>query len=218
MSNAAIKDTTPINPLAPEPTARAKSLPDPFAREMVPRPVQVTPINSQLHVRRTGIIALAIGSSRIVKGRDGTKRQFQARQLSHELALAEREGRELTMSCVCFECRKAYTDLDALIADHPTTLEMRELNEAHTYAYWSEDNFDAAGLENAAALMTEKEALQRAHRDCLDNISKLSDVEKIMAQRKRAEEIKGHVEETEKKRLGVAENIMGLLSDVPPTV
>lgn len=217
-SQEAAKPPSPFADAAPAPSA---ALPNPFTREMPERPKQVSPINTQLHVRRTGIIPLAIGASRIVKGRDDKKRQFTAHERSHEMARADRDGRELTVSVVCFECRKPYVDLDALVADHPTTLEMREANEAHTWAYWCEDNYDAHGVEQAEQLKSERDALQRAHNLIVGpggTISKASDVEKIMAERKRAEEIAKMVEETEKKRLKVAESIIGLMSDTPPTV
>lgn len=217
MSNAAAAKDTPPSPFAEEPRSpAAASLPNPFTREMAPRPVQVTPINSQLHVRRTGIVPLQIGASRIVKGRDNTKRQFTAQERIHAEAQAERDGRELSLSVICFECRKPYASVDEMVKDHPTAAEMKEMNEAHTWAYWCEDNSDAQGLEKTEALKTEHAALQRAHKSCIEGIGKLSDVEKIMSERKRAEDILVHVTETEKKRLKIAESIIGLLSDTPP--
>jgi len=194
-------------------------VPNPFAQEQAPR-VQPGALQQQssLHVRRVGIIPLAIGASKMVRGKAGERRIFTAREMVHELARAERDDRELTVSCLCFECRKSYASLDDLITSHPPALEMKENGEAHTYAFWSEDNYDAKGVENIAALEAELKALEAAHRSAVEGIAKLSDVEKIMAERKRCDEIKKMIEETAKKKRETEANIIGLMSETPPTV
>jgi hypothetical protein len=176
--------------------------------------------NDTQHQKRTGLVPLAIGASRIVRAKDGQKRQFQAKERIHEVARAERDGRVLTISCICFECKRPYASFDELSKDevHTDSLAMKEAQESHTWAFWSDDNVDAKGKENIEALTNELKALEKAHRSCIEGIAKLDDVEKIMAERKRAETIRGMIDETEKKKKTAIDNIIGLLSDTPPAV
>jgi hypothetical protein len=188
---------------------------NPFGNDAPARPQQMTAAPTQLHVRRTGLIPMAIGAARIIRGKDGMRRQYEAREMRTEIARAERDGRTLRISCVCFECRKNYPSFEALAGDHPTTAEMKELNESHTFAYWCDDNFDPKGVENIDALKGELQALEAAHKSAVQGIAKLSDVEKIMAERKRCDEIKKTIDDTEKKKNIAVDNIIGIMSEEP---
>jgi hypothetical protein len=200
--------------------AQAPRIPNPFSHDPPLRAPQLTRQNDTQHQKRTGLVPLAIGASRIVRAKDGQKRQFIAKERIHEVARAERDGRVLTMSCVCFECRRTFSTFDDLAKDeaHTDSLAMKEAQESHTFAFWCEDNADAKGKENIEALTNELKALDKAHRSCIEGIAKLDDVEKIMAERKRAESIRGMIDETEKKKKTAIENIIGLMSDTPPAV
>jgi hypothetical protein len=207
-------------PTAEKPQTPAPKIPNPFSFDPPPRAAQLTRQNDTQHQKRTGLVPLAIGASRVVRAKDGQKRQFAAKERIHEVARAERDERKLTMACVCFECKATFASYDELSKDerHTDSLQMKEAQESHTWAYWCEDNVDPKGKENIEALSNELRALDKAHRSCIEGIAKLDDVEKIMAERKRAENIKTMIDETQKKKNAAIDNIIGLLSDTPPAV
>lgn len=187
------------NPFAPEPPAR------------VPQLAYNTP---NLHVRRTGLIPLAIGASRMVTLPDG-KRQFEARELRVEAARAERDGRTLRVACVCFECRKMHATYEDLAADHPSMQVMAENGESHTWAYWCSDPYDPKSAEVAETLRGEIKALEAAHKASRRAISEQKDIEAIMRERKRCDEIASMLDEARKKLKTEQDNIIGLMSETP---
>lgn len=81
--------------------------------------------------KRTGLFKALIGSRHIIKGPDGKNRSFTVKEkMRHSRA---------KMVCVCLLCKKTWPDEAELIAAHPETTTMRKQEEAHVYAWWSED-------------------------------------------------------------------------------
>lgn len=198
-------------------TAQPKKLNNPFRNEAPPRVVQAgASRHGNLQVRRTGLVSLCIGASRMVPGPGGTKRYFEARELRVEAERARRDGRELRVACICFDCRQVYASLEEFNAAHgESTEDMRVNEEVHCWAYWCEDKIDPKGFETVDALAGELRALEAAHKACVQGISAMKDVEAIMKERKRAEEIKALVKETSEKKRAEEESIIGLLSETP---
>lgn len=180
-----------------------------------PEPTRLAAMRADAQDRkRTGLVALSIGASRMMRGRDGVRRQYQARELRVEAERAQRDGRELTVGIVCFECGKVYATEDDFKADHTLTTEQyRENAESHTYAYWCEDKSDPKSLETVAALSAEIKALENAHKDSVSKISQTQDVEAMIKERKRAEEIKGMLADARARKKSEDENIIGLMSE-----
>lgn len=165
--------------------------------------------------RRSGLIPLRIGASRIMRGRDGSRRQHTALELRVEAERAQRDGRELTVGVVCFECGRTYTSDEDFKADHQLTTEAYVKNaEAHTFAYWCEDKADPKSMESIATLSAEVKALEMAIKNANEKLAKCEDVEVTMRERKRVEEIKGMAADARARRQAEEDNIIGLLSDV----
>lgn len=172
--------------------------------------------SGSLNVRRSGILPLCIGASRIMRGSDNVKRQYEARELRVEAARAHADGRQLVVGLTCFECRRTYATQEEFNAEHSHSAEdMKQNDEAHTWAYWCEDKYDPKALENIESLTIEIKALKQAHRQRLQDIAKQTDVEAMIKMRESAEKIKGLVEDAERKKAFEEQNIIGLMSEKP---
>lgn len=198
---------------AKQPAPQRPAIENPFSPEPPARAPQHT-VNPSLHVRRTGLIPLCIGASRMVSLPDG-KRQFEARELRVEAARAQYDQRTLHVACICFECRKMYESYDALSADHPSTQQMFENGESHTWAYWCTDKYDPKSLENIEALKAKIKALKHAQRLAIDGLAKVTDIEVLMKEQTRADEIGKMIDVESAKLKREQDNIIGLLSETP---
>ncbi len=179
-----------------------------------PEPVRAAIAPEAGNARRSGLVPLSIGASRMMRGRDGMRRQYQARELRVEAERAQRDGRELAVGVVCFECAHVYANEADFKADHTETSEQYKKNaEVHTFAYWCEDKADPKSQETIAALGAEVKALEKAYASSLTQVSQLDDVDAMIRERKRAEEIKGMVGDARARRRVEEENIIGLLSE-----
>lgn len=164
--------------------------------------------------RRTGIIALCIGASKIVRGKDGAKYQFTALDLKKEKARAAADGRELTIGCICFECRRVYDTFEDMDADHrDTDADMQQADVRHTWAYWCEDKLDAKSSESLDTLRGEAKALQNALKASQESILKKTEIDDIMKERERADKLKTMLDTARAKIRDEERRIIGLLSE-----
>jgi hypothetical protein len=162
--------------------------------------------------RVVGKVPLAVGAARMMKGRDGIRRQFTCREMSAEAERARREGRELTVGVVCFECGQVYATREDFEDDHQlTAAQYAENRETHTYAYWCEDKADPKSTETIAALSTEVKLYEDSLKDSIAKVSKCDDVEAMIKERKRAEELKGMIADARARKKSEDENIIGFL-------
>lgn len=197
-------------------TPAPRNITNPFAPEPPPRVAQIAANTANQQRRRTGLIPLCIGASRMLSLADG-KRQFEARELRIEAARAERDGRTLRVGCVCFECRRMFESYEALAAAHPPAATMRENDECHTWAYWCDDQYDAKALENIEALRAEVKALEQTRRASLAALSQKKDVEEMVKERKRADDLGTMLDDARKRLKYEQDNIIGLMSETPFT-
>jgi hypothetical protein len=116
---------------------------------------------------------------------------------------------------MCFELRRVFATYEDFAGELPPLADMVNEGLAFTWAYWCEDKYDPKSVETAAALGAEIKALTAAHRNLVESIAKMSDVEEIMKARKRGDEIKAMIEESKKKKKIEEESIIGLMSDTP---
>ena len=180
----------------------------------VPVPVRQTFVGDSANYegRVVGKVPLNVGAAQMMKGRDGVKRQFTCREMSVEAERARREGREITVGVVCFECGQVYATLAEFQDDHPrTSAEYEKDREVHTYAYWSEDKADPKNTETAAALATEIKLYEDSLKDSISKVTKCEDVEAMIKERKRAEELKALIADAKARKKSEDENIIGFL-------
>lgn len=164
--------------------------------------------------RRTGMVPLYISASKIVRGKDGARYQYTALSLKEEQARAARDGRELTIGCMCFECRRVYDSYEEMALDHSDTdLQMQESDTRHTWAYWCEDKLDPKSPENIEALRNEARGLENAIKTLQAATVRNTDAEEIMKNRERMDKLRTALDATRVKIKHEERNIIGLLSD-----
>lgn len=198
--------------VATKPRARFSHTPDPVRQT-------VSSAAATHSARRTGIIALCIGAARVLRGRDGAKRIYTARELDVERDRARRDKRELTVGLVCFECGRTYATVEEFKDDHQLPeAKYKEVGECHTWAYWCEDKYDPKSLETIAACDEEVKALEKSAKSAQNRLIEAigkGDGDAIMAARKSVEEIKVLLDGAERRKRAEEENIIGLLSETP---
>lgn len=85
----------------------------------------------QAKKRRAGLMKAVIGSTHLIKGKDGKTRQFLVREYSqfpHVKTIAR-----------CLYCRKDWPTAEKLIEDHPSHNVMVKQAEPHVIVLWSDD-------------------------------------------------------------------------------
>ena len=81
--------------------------------------------------RRAGLMKAIIGSTHLVKGKDGKTRSFIVREYS--------QYKDAKVIARCLYCRKDWDTAEQLVADHPAHGIMVKQSEPHVYVLWSND-------------------------------------------------------------------------------
>ena len=85
--------------------------------------------------RRAGLMKAIIGSSHLVKGKDGKTRSFIVREYS--------QHKDAKVIARCLLCRKDWDTAEQLVAEHPAHTVMVKQGEPHVYVLWSNDPLEA---------------------------------------------------------------------------
>lgn len=113
---------------------------------IAPSPATSQSFTSQKH--RYGLMKARIGSSHMIRGKDGVMRQVMVRD-------RERHARE-SVVWFCLSCRVDFKTEAELVEAHPEPHIMERQQEKHVYAMWSdkpvaEDSQELVGLLSTEA-------------------------------------------------------------------
>lgn len=79
--------------------------------------------------KHVGLFKILVGTTHMVKGSDGVKRQFRVTD--------KNRGSVKDVSCVCLACNATYADEAELRAKHPEESVLRKQQEPHPFGWWS---------------------------------------------------------------------------------
>jgi hypothetical protein len=163
--------------------------------------------------KRLGLMPLLVGTSFMVRCKDGKRRQFLVKSRRAELARLATEERDVKIPCHCFRCNKDYPDENALIADHPSHADMASSREEHVYAYLSEEPETKADSERFALLKQQLDALMRAKGVAAKSLAKIEDIEEYTKAEARIADVDAKIARMTGERSALLERRIGLLSD-----
>lgn len=89
----------------------------------------------QAKKRRAGLMKAVIGSTHLIKGKDGKTRSFIVKEYS-QYPLAN-------VKALCLYCRKSWETAEKLMEEHPSHNVMVKQGEPHVIVLWSDDPLEA---------------------------------------------------------------------------
>ena len=85
--------------------------------------------------RRAGLMKAIIGSTHLVKGKDGKTRSFIVREYS--------QYKDAKTIARCLFCRRDWPTAEELVNEHPGHNVMQKASEPHVIVLWSDDPLEA---------------------------------------------------------------------------
>ena len=168
--------------------------------------------------KRCGLIPLIVGADFMIVGKDRKRRQFTVKSRRIEMAKLDEQGRidKVKIVCRCLRCKKDYPSVAAMNADieaHPSQKEMEQAEEAHPYAYFSDDLSSEADAAKIVVITTQIGALERSRTNLVAELGKIDDAEKYSKLSGRIEAVSADIAKLGREQSELSEKRIGLMSD-----